>query len=133
MVSRGMVRAPFIRRGFTLIELMVVMTIVALLLTLVSPRYFQSIDNAKENVLRENLHIVRDAIDKYYSDTGKYPDGLEVLVQKRYLRALPLDPVTESTATWVLQPPADPAKGALFNIRSGAAGNTRAGVPYGEL
>jgi general secretion pathway protein G len=102
------------RKGFTLIELLVVMSIIALLLTLVSPRYFQSIDNAKEKVLRENLHIVRDAIDKYYSDNGKYP-------------------VTESSSTWLLLRPADPAKGALFNIRSGAVGNTRDGIPYGEM
>ena len=121
------------RWGFTLIELLVVMAIVALLLTLALPRYFNSIETAKENVLRENLVIVRDAIDKYFSDTGKYPDTIEVLVQKRYLRALPVDPLTESTQTWTLVAPADPAKGAVFNIRSGAAGNSRAGIPYGEL
>ena len=119
--------------GFTLIELLVVMAIVALLLTLALPRYFNSIETAKENVLRENLILVRDAIDKYYSDTGKYPDALEILVQKRYLRTLPVDPITESAQTWVLVAPADPAKGVVFNIRSGAAGNSRAGMPYGEL
>lgn len=128
-----MQRCLVMRMGFTLIELLIVMSIIGLLLTLVTPRYFQSIDNAKEKVLRENLHIVRDAIDKYYSDTGKYPDGLEVLVQKHYIRALPLDPITESTSTWVLLPPADPAKGALFNIRSGAAGTSRAGIPFGDM
>jgi len=119
--------------GFTLIELLVVMAIVALLLTLAMPRYFRSIDTAKENVLRENLTTVRDAIDKHYSDTGRYPDALETLVQKRYLRALPVDPVTESTQTWVMVAPADPSKGSVFNIRSGATGVSRAGVPYGEL
>jgi len=122
-----------LRAGFTLIELLVVMAIVALLLTLAMPRYFNSVETAKENVLRENLATTRDAIDKYYSDTGKYPDALETLVQKRYLRALPVDPVTESTQTWVVIAPANPSKGALFNIRSGAAGNSRGGTPYGEL
>jgi general secretion pathway protein G len=121
------------RQGFTLIELLVVMTIVALLLTLALPRYFNSIETAKENVLRENLIVVRDAIDKYYSDTGKYPDALDTLVQKRYLRTLPVDPMTESALTWTVIAPADPAKGAIFNIRSGAVGNSRAGTPYGEL
>ena len=120
------------RQGFTLIELLVVMAIVALLLTLASPRYFNSIETAKENVLRENLSTTRDAIDKFYSDTGRYPDALEALVQKRYLRALPMDPITESTQTWVLVAPADTGKGGLFNIRSGAAGNSRGGTPYGE-
>lgn len=123
----------FARTGFTLIELLVVMAIVALLLTLAVPRYFRSIDTAKENVLRENLSTVRGAIDKHYSDTGKYPDALETLVQKRYLRALPIDPVTESTQTWLVIAPADPSKGSVFNIRSGATGISRAGVPYGEL
>lgn len=118
--------------GFTLIELLIVMAIVALLLTLVTPRYFQSVEVAKENVLRENLHVVRDAIDKFYSDTGKYPDGLEVLVDRRYLRALPTDPITESSATWLVIAPADPTKGAVFNIRSGAPGISRTGTPFGE-
>jgi general secretion pathway protein G len=84
------------RRGFTLIELLVVLSIIALLLTLAVPRYFHSIDTSKEAVLSENLHIVRETIDKFYGDKGRYPESLEELVSERYLRALPHDPVTGS-------------------------------------
>lgn len=84
-------------------------------------------------MLRENLAIVRDAIDKYYSDTGKYPDALEVLVQKRYLRALPIDPLTDSVETWVVVPPEDASKGKIFDIRSGAIGKAKNGKNFGEL
>jgi len=74
-------------RGFTLIELIVVMAIVSLLLTLALPRYFQSIDTSKETVLKENLRTVRETIDKFYGDTGRYPESLEELVERKYLRA----------------------------------------------
>lgn len=77
-------------RGFTLIELVIVMAIIALLLTLAAPRYFSSLERSKETVLRSNLAAMRDALDKFYSDTGKYPDTLEVLVEKKYLRSMPV-------------------------------------------
>lgn len=122
-----------LRRGFTLIELLVVLAIVGMLLALAVPRYFGSLGVAQETMLRENLAIVRDAIDKYYSDTGKYPDALEVLVQKRYLRALPIDPLTDSVETWVVVPPEDASKGKIFDIRSGAIGKAKNGKNFGEL
>jgi general secretion pathway protein G len=121
------------RNGFTLIELLVVLAIVALLLTLALPRYFQSIDASKEAILAENLRIARETIDKFYGDTGRYPESLEELVEKKYLRALPVDPITESTATWVLLPPDDDAKGNIYNLKSGAPGNTRDGKPFSAL
>ena len=93
------------RGGFTLIELLIVLAIVALMLTLAVPRYFQSIDVSKETVLQDNLRITRETIDKFYGDTGHYPKSLDELVEKKYLRALPVDPITESDTTWVIVPP----------------------------
>lgn len=117
-------------RGFTLIEILVVLAIVALLLTLALPRYFQSIDYSKESVLRENLRTVRDTIDKYYGDTGQYPESLDELVEKKYLRAAPVDPVTNSTTTWTIISPEEPADGSVYDIKSGAPGSGSDGTPY---
>ena len=120
-------------RGFTLIELLVVLAIVALLSTLAMPRYFQSIDVAKETVLTDNLHTTRETIDKFYSDTGSYPESLEELVQKKYLHALPVDPITQSSVTWLLIAPEPGDKGKVCDLKSGALGVTHTGVPYAEL
>src|ERR1700710_1806223 len=91
--------------GFTLVELLVVLAIVALLLGVAAPRYFGSLERSKETVLRDNLFQVRESLDHYYADTGKYPDKLDDLVARHYLRAPPVDPVTGSATTWVLVPP----------------------------
>ena len=121
-----------LRRGFTLIELMVVMAIIAVLLTIAAPRYFNHLDRAKEATLRQTLAVVRDAIDKFHGDTSNYPDSLDDLVRRRYLRAVPVDPITDSAETWVLLPP-PPANGSgkLWNIKSGAEGSG-GGTPYAE-
>ena len=119
-------------KGFTLIELLVVLGIVALMLTLAVPRYFPSIDKSKEVVLADNLRNMRTLIDQYYGDTGRYPDSLEQLVEKKYLRALPVDPITDSETTWVIVPPEDGGKGGVYNIKSGAPGNDRGGKPYAD-
>ena len=121
------------RRGFTLIELMVVLTIVALLLTLAVPRYFGSIDKSKEAVLRENLNQMRDAISRYYADKGKYPESLDALAAEKYLRGVPLDPVTESDKTWIIVQPEDPQKGGVSDVKSGASGRTRDGREFSQL
>jgi general secretion pathway protein G len=118
--------------GFTLIELLVVMTIISLLLTLAVPRYFHSVEKSKETVLRDNLSIMRESLDKYYADTGRYPDELGDLVTKKYLRSLPRDPITESTTTWVIVAPADASKGAIYDIKSGAPGQARDGSLYAD-
>ena len=118
--------------GFTLVELLVVMSIIALLLALAAPRYFKSVTRAEETVLKENLTLVRDALDKFYADTGKYPPDLEELVKKRYLRKVPEDPITGSAATWILVPPDNPEKGGVYDIHSGAPGNSLSGTPYLE-
>lgn len=120
------------RRGFTLIELLVVMTIVAILLTLVAPRYFRHVDNSKEVVLRQNLEQVRDAIDKFRADSGKLPGSLEDLVEKRYLRTLPVDPITESKDTWTLIPAKSGEATGLADIRSGAPGKAVDGSLYAD-
>ena len=120
------------RRGFTLIELLVVFAVIATLLTLALPRYFGSLDKSKEAVLRENLYQMREAISRYYADKGKYPQSLETLVDDKYLRKLPLDPVTESAATWIVVQPADPEKGGVYDVRSGAPGRSLAGTEYAE-
>nr|WP_273028693.1 type II secretion system protein [Massilia timonae] len=120
------------RRGFTLIELLVVLGIVALLLTLAVPRFFPSIDGAKETILADNLRNTRAVVDQYRSDTGRYPESLEQLVDEKYLREIPLDPVTESRETWILEAPQDGEQGGFSNLRSGAPGTDRRGRPYLE-
>jgi general secretion pathway protein G len=121
------------KRGFTLIELLVVLAIVALLATLAMPRYFQSIDTAKETILAENLRSTRATIDKFYGDTGRYPESLDELVEKKYLRALPVDPVIDSATSWVIVPPEDAAKGNVYDIKSAAPGSRRDGTPFSDL
>lgn len=116
--------------GFTLIELLVVMAIITLLLTLAVPRYFHSVENSREIMLRENLSLTRQALDKYYSDNGKYPDALDMLVSKKYLRNLPLDPITSSNTTWIIVPPDVQEKGGVFDVKSGAPGKARDGSEY---
>jgi general secretion pathway protein G len=103
--------------GFTLIEMMVVMTLIALLLTLAVPRYYSALDNARLSVQRQNLATIRDAIDKFYGDKGKYPDSLEDLVAKHYLRNVPVDPVAESI-NWVVIAPQDAELGAVYDVKA---------------
>jgi len=123
------VRSP---RGFTLIELLVVMAIIAVLLTLAVPRYFGSMDRSKEAVLKEDLFQLRDAIGKYYGDKGKYPESLEALASEKYLRKVPVDPITESATTWVVVAPEDPQKGAVYDVKSGAQGKASDGSVFSE-
>lgn len=127
----GMPAARSMRnRGFTLIELMVVMAVIGLLLSLSVPRYFHQVDRAKESVLKQNLAIMRDAIDKYYSDNGVYPDSLIDMVGKHYLKALPLDPVTERNDTWITVAPEKKEMGNVLNVKSGAKGRASDGSDY---
>jgi general secretion pathway protein G len=120
------------RRGFTLIELLVVLGIVALLLTLAVPRFFPSIDKSRETILAENLRNTRAVIDQFHADTGRYPESLEQLVEKKYLPRVPFDPVLDSDAGWVIVPPEDAARGNVADIHSGAEGKGRNGKPYSE-
>lgn len=113
------------RRGFTLIELLVVMAIIATLLTIATPRYFAHLDRAKEVALQETLATVRDAIDKFQADTGRYPSDLDDLVDKRYLRKRPIDPLTDSADSWLMLPPKGQLQG-MGDIRSGAVAEGKA-------
>ena len=118
--------------GFTLIELLVVMAIVATLLAIAAPRYFDHVDRAREATLRQSLSVMRDAIDKYRADTGKWPETLDTLVEKRYLRKVPVDPLTERPDTWQLEAaPADSGDG-MWDVHSGADGTATDGTPYAE-
>jgi general secretion pathway protein G len=118
--------------GFTLIELLVVLAIISTLLTLAVPRYFSSVQRSKEVVMKENLWIMRDALDKYFSDVGRYPDQLQDLATKKYLRAVPIDPLTETSTTWRVIPPDDPEKGGVYDVKSGAEGTATGGGSYSE-
>lgn len=116
------------RRGFTMIELLVTLAILGLLVSLAAPRYFGNMDKAKEDVLREDLYLMRDAIDKFYSDRNRYPATLDELVTERYLRKVPVDPFTQSTKSWVPVAAADPAQGVVADVRSGAPNTARDGT-----
>lgn len=122
--------SPF--SGFTLIELLVVLAIVSTLLMLVAPKYFNRLEGSKEIVLRDNLRTTREVLDKFYADTGSYPDSLQELVEKHYLRSLPVDPLTESATGWQLVPAPEGYKGAVYDIHSGAQGRARDGTNYAE-
>lgn len=119
-----------VSRGFTLIELLVVMSIIALLLTIALPRYFGSLDKSKEVALKENLQVLRVTLDKFYADTGHYPDTLEELVEKKYLRSIPVDPITELSSSWVLISEQDADKQGIADIKSGAPGVAIDGKPF---
>lgn len=141
------------RRGFTLIELIVVMAIVALLVSIAAPRYLRSVDQARENSLRSSLAVMRQAIDQFAADRGRYPDSLQELVDQHYLRQVPEDPLTGRRESWVaLAPPTDDAllasaapgaaaaagpqppgaTAGVWDVRSGAAGRARSGELYAD-
>ena len=117
-------------RGFTLIELLVVLAILVLLLTLAAPKYFHGVDRAKEAALKQDLSVTRDALDKFHGDLGRYPDSLQELVDRHYLRKVPVDPLTDSADTWILIPPAE-GRG-IYDIHSGSEGTARDGSPYAD-
>jgi general secretion pathway protein G len=139
--------APLLRRprGFTLIEMTVVVALIGLLLTLAVPRYFASIEHGKRSVQLQNLATIRDAIDKFYGDQSRYPESVEELVTRHYLRAMPIDPVT-GKSDWVVLPPPEHAAlvvpdaslaapatdtaplGAVYDVKSNA-GAPPAGTP----
>jgi general secretion pathway protein G len=116
--------------GFTLIELLVVMAIIGTLLTISVPRYFHSVERSKEAVLQQNLVLTRQAIDKFFGDNGKYPDALDDLVKKKYLRDVPYDPIADSSTSWIIIAPESADKGGIYDIKSSAAGAGSNGKDY---
>lgn len=119
------------KRGFTLIEMLVVLTILAMLLTIVTPKFMHMLQRAKETSLRHDLLTMRDAIDKFYSDKNRYPETLDELVERQYLKAIPPDPITERSDTWVITlPPNIDEQGSVFDVHSGSALLAEDGTPY---
>jgi general secretion pathway protein G len=118
--------------AFTLIELLVVMAVIAVLLTIALPKYFSSVEKSREAALQQDLSIMRDAIDKHYGDTGKYPTSLEDLATRHYLKKIPVDPITESAATWVAISPKDITKGNIYDVKSGSTLKASNGQLYSE-
>lgn len=116
--------------GFTLIEMLVVLTIVALMLTIALPRYFGSLDKSRDIALQENLKVLRISLDRFNADKGRYPETLEELVEKKYLRSVPVDPVTESPTSWILVTATDPDTTGIVDIQSGASGSNKEGRAY---
>lgn len=121
------------RRGFTLIELLVVLSVIALLLAIVTPNTFKPLARSKDVVLHKDLQSMRDAIDHYYGDKNRYPASLQALVSENYLHAVPIDPITDSAATWIIVPPPSGESGAVYDVHSGAAGTgPNETVPYSQ-
>jgi general secretion pathway protein G len=117
-------------KGFTLIELLVVMAIIGVLLSIAAPRYFNHVEHARDNALRQSLAVMRDAIDKFHADTDVYPASLDELVSRKYLRSIPEDPHTGSRDTWTVEAPVEGT--GVADVHSGATGSTAEGLPLAE-
>jgi general secretion pathway protein G len=119
--------------GFTLIELMIVMAIIGTLMSIVAPRYFNSLQHARETALKQDLSVMREAIGQFHGDLNRYPDNLDELVARRYLKSIPQDPITNSSETWIPIAHPDPNKPGIYDVISGAEGRARDGTPYNSM
>jgi len=122
-------------RGYTLVEVLIVLAIISLMVALAVPRYVERLEDAREAALRENLKVVRIAIDRFHADLGRYPESLNELVERRYLREVPVDPMTDKSETWIelAASEKEPGESGMGDVRSGAEGQTRKGQRYAEL
>jgi len=135
-MARASATGKVVQKGFTLVELLLVLLIVALLASLTAPAITGSVHRARESSLKHNLQVMRKAIDDFYADNGVYPPTLETLVEKRYIRKLPKDPITERADSWVLVRSRDGqsgAEGGIVDIQSGSEDKGSDGTPYREL
>jgi general secretion pathway protein G len=122
-------------QGFTLVELMIVMTIIGILAAIAIPSYIRAVQKAKEAVLREDLHTMRTAIDSYTVDKEKAPDSLDDLVQAGYLKSIPKDPMTSSSDTWITNQSdtmtdINETQGGMDDVHSGSEGIASDGTTY---
>lgn len=126
-------RAPSrFRQGFTLIELMVVLAVLAILASITVPLYLDRVDDARETALRHNLVGLRQSIDQFYRDKGRYPSTLDELVQTRYVRSIPEDPITQRADTWITVPAHEGETNTVFDVKSGASGRAKDGSDYAQ-
>ncbi|MGP1717469.1 MAG: type II secretion system protein [Methylophilus sp.] len=116
--------------GFTLVELLVVLSILALLLSLAVPRYFYGVQRAKEQALKQQLATTRKALDEFFADQGQYPETLQELVDKHYLDKLPWDAMTERNDVWTIAAPELPLVGGVYSLHSSATGQAADGTLY---
>lgn len=119
-------------RGFTLIELLVVMSIIGVLLAIAVPRYFKTLERSRETVLKQDLSVMREAIDKHFGDYGQYPDSLQALVERKYIRAVPEDPISKLRDAWTPEVSDDPDHPGIKDVHSASEGNGSDGRPFKE-
>ena len=122
--------------GWTLIEMLVVLSLILILSTMAMTQYRNSIQSAKEAALRSDLFMMRDAISQYYADKAKYPESLETLVSEHYIRSIPKDPIADTT-NWQTEPaPSEPgtlsSTAGIYDVKSTAPGTGLDGTPYSE-
>jgi type II secretion system protein G len=119
-------------RGFTLIELLVVMSIIGVLLAIAVPRYFKTLERSRETVLQQDLSVMREAIDKHFGDYGQYPDSLQALVERKYIRAVPEDPISKLRDAWTPEVSDDPDHPGIKDVHSASEGTGADGRPFKE-